>query len=301
MHSDEVDIDEALVRRLIASQFPQFADLHLAPVPSAGTVNALYRLGDHLVVRLPRVARYADGLEKEYNWLPKLAPHLPLAIPEPLAMGTPADAYPFRWCIYRWLEGEIWSTDGVRDPCEAAIDLARFITALRRIDVTGAPRRPAGYDTLAGHTRYVRPAIAAARGLIDADAANAAWDAALALPAWGGPPVWVHGDLSRPGNLLVTGGRLKAVIDFGGISLGDPARELMAAWTLFAGESREAFRRALSVDDATWARGRAWTLTRVMNIAYYVETNPAIVAEARHAVREILADHERDVAKRRPV
>jgi len=297
MHTDEVDIDVDLVRRLLAAQFPHWGDLPIEPVPSAGTVNAIYRLGDDMVVRLPRVHRWAPALEKEYDWLPKLAPHLPLAIPEPLAIGDPGEGYEWRWCVYRWLKGEIWTTDRVRDLCEAAEDLAHFIIALRRIDTAGAPRRPAGrqagYDTLPKHDWYVRPAIAAAGGLIDMDAANAAWDAALELPAWHGPPVWVHGDLSRPGNLLVAGDRLSAVIDFGGISLGDPARELMAAWTLFAGESRDVFRRALSVDDATWARGRAWTLTRVMNVAYYVDTNRVIVAEARHAIGEILADHKR--------
>ena len=294
MHADEVDIDAGLVRRLLAAQFPQWADLPVAAVPSAGTVNAIYRLGDAMAVRLPRVQQYARDLEKEYEWLPRLAPHLPLAIPEPLAMGMPGEGYEWRWGIYRWLKGEIWATNDVRDLREAADDLARFISALRGIDTAGAPRRAVGYDTLAAH-EYVRPAIAAAAGLIDVDAANAAWDAALDLPAWDGTRVWVHGDLSRPSNLLVVEGRLSAVIDFGAIILGDPARELMAAWTLFSGESRDAFRRALSVDDATWARGRAWTLTRVMNVAYSAETNPAIVAEARHAIDEVLADRVHDL------
>ena len=289
MHADEVDIDEALVRRLLAGQFPQWAELPIVPVASAGTVNAIYRLGDDMVVRLPRVQRYARDLQKEYDWLPKLAPHLPLAVPQPLAIGDPGEGYAWRWCVYRWLTGEVWSADSVRDRCEAAADLARFITALRRVDTTDAPRRPVGYETLALHD-YVRPAIVAAAGMIDVDAVHAAWDAALELPAWNGPPVWVHGDLSRPGNLLAEAGRLSAVIDFGSIGLGDPARELMAAWTLFSGESRDVFRRALSVDDPTWARGRAWTLTRVMNVAYYAETNPVIVAEARHAIEEVLAD-----------
>jgi aminoglycoside phosphotransferase (APT) family kinase protein len=290
MHADEVHTDASLVRRLLAAQFPQWADLPVIPVASAGTVNALYRLGDDMVVRLPRVPRYAGSLEAEYDWLPRLAPHLPLSIPEPLAKGSAGEGYPWAWCAYRWLRGETWTADGVDDLCTAATDLAHFITALRRIDDAEAPRRPAAYDTLAGHDSYLRPAIAAAQGWIDTVATNAAWDAALQLPAWEGTPVWVHGDLSRPGNLLVTGGRLSAVIDFGSINLGDPARELMAAWTLFSGESRDVFRAALSVDDATWARGRAWTLTHVMNIAYYVETNPTIVAEAQHAIHQALTD-----------
>jgi aminoglycoside phosphotransferase (APT) family kinase protein len=246
-----------------------------------------------MVVRLPRVERWAASIEKECAWLPKLAPHLPLAIPEPLAIGRAGDGYPLPWSVHRWLDGEIWTKDGVRDLCEAAEDLARFIIALQKIDTAGAPRRAAGYETLAKH-EYVRPAIAAAEGMIDMDATNAAWDAALELPAWNGKPLWVHGDLSRPGNLLVARGRLNAVLDFGGLAIGDPARELMAAWTLFSGESREVFREALSVDDETWARGRAWMLTGVMAIAYYARTNPTIVAEAQHALAEVLADYRRD-------
>jgi len=294
MHADEVDIDESLVRRLLTAQFPQWADLPIEPVPSAGTVNAIYRLGDDMVVRLPRVHRWARALEKEHHWLPKLAPHLPLAIPEPLAKGSPGEGYPWHWCVYRWLDGETWTIDRIGDLCEAATDLAQFIIALRLIDTAGAPGpRPRGSrGTLTERDSYVRDAIAASHGLVDTDAMTAAWDASLALPRWDGPPVWVHGDLSRPGNLLVVGGRLSAVIDFGGVSVGDPARELMAAWTLFSAESRDVFRAALSVDDATWARGRGWTLTRVLNIPYYVETNPAIVAEARHAIDEVLADHK---------
>lgn len=136
MHADEVDTDVALVRRLLAAQFPEWADLPIEPVPSTGTVNAMYRLGDELAVRLPRVHRWADNLEKERHWLPRLASHLPLAVPEPLASGTPAEGYPFRWCVYRWLEGETWATDRIRDLREAAVDLARFIAALQRIDST---------------------------------------------------------------------------------------------------------------------------------------------------------------------
>jgi len=258
MHADEVNTDASLVRRLLATQFPQWAELPIEPVPSSGTVNAIYRLGDDMVVRLPRVHRWAAALEKEYHWLPKLARHLPLRVPEPLAKGSPGEGYPWYWCVYRWLEGETWATDRIGDLREAAADLAQFITALQRIDTTDGPRpRPGGGGApLAERDPGVRAAIAASRGMIDTDAVTAAWDAALEAPGWYGPPVWVHGDLSRPGNLLVVGGRLSAVIDFGGLSVGDPACELIAAWSLFSGGSRETFRAALPVDYATWARGR---------------------------------------------
>src|SRR5438552_16904460 len=241
MHADELDIDVELVHRLLAEQFPEWAELPIAPVPSAGTVNALYRLGDDMVVRLPRVERWALAVEKEHEWLIKLAPQLPLAIPEPLAKGSPGEGYPLRWSVYRWLEGETWATDRIRDLSEAAKDLARFIIALRTIDTADASAMRRPHDTLAARDRYVRQAIAASRGMIDTEALVEAWEAALALPAWDGEGLWVHGDLYRRGNLLVRKARLSAVIDFGGVSIGDPARDVVPAWSLFSDESRHAF------------------------------------------------------------
>jgi aminoglycoside phosphotransferase (APT) family kinase protein len=295
MHADEVDIDVSLVRRLLIAQFPQWADLPIVPVHSAGTVNAIYRLGDDMAVRLPRVRRWAGDVEIEQHWLPKLAPHLPLAVPEPHAKGSPGEGYAFHWSVYRWLEGEIWTIGRIGDLREAAADLAQFITGLQRIDTTGGPRpRPGGKGApLAQRDPAVRAAIAASHGMVDTNAVTAAWDAVLEVPMWDGPPVWVHGDLARPGNLVVVGGRLSAVIDFGCLCVGDPACDLSVAWTLFSGESRDLFRAALSVDDATWERGRGWALTWVEALPYYVSTNPSMVAEARHAIDEVLADHER--------
>ena len=291
MHADEVDTDVQLVRRLLAAQFPQWADLPIDPVESTGTVNAIYRLGDDMAVRLPRVQRWARSLEIEYEWLPKLAPHLPLAVPEALAKGNPGEGYPWHWALYRWLEGETWKVDRVGDVCGAAADLARFITALRLIDTTGAPGPRGSAGTLAERDSFVRTAIAASHGMIDTDAVTAAWDTALRAPGCDGPPVWVHGDLLA-GNVLVAGGRLSCVIDFGGAHVGDPTRDITAAWTLFTGESRDVFRAGLSVEDATWARARGWALTRVLNIPYYVETNPVFAADARHTIEEVLADRE---------
>lgn len=294
MHTDEVDTDPSLVRRLLAAQFPQWADLPIEPVPSAGTDNAIYRLGENTAVRLPRIHWAAGLVEKEHRWLPKLAPHLPLAIPVPRAMGHPAEGYPWHWSVVPWIEGEPWTTDRIDDPREAATDLAQFITALQRIDPTGGP--PAGPENffrgvpLSMRDAQTRAAIAASSDVVDASAMLAVWEAALAAPAWDGPPVWVHGDLWRPGNLLVAGGRLGAVIDFGCLGVGDPACELTAAWALFSGESRDVFRAAISFDEATWARGRGWALTAVGAIPYYRDTNPAIVAEARHIIDEVLAD-----------
>ncbi len=290
MHNDEVDTDVALVGRLLAAQFPQWADLPIEPVRSAGTDNAIYRLGDDMAVRLPRIHWATGQVDKEHHWLPRLAPLLPLAIPVPLAKGTPGEGYPWHWSIYQWLEGESATIERIADPCQAATELARFIAVLQRIDPTGGPT--AGRSVpLALRDTSTRAAIAALHGVIDTDAVTAVWEAALQAPDWDRAPVWFHGDL-LPGNLLVERGRLRAVIDFGGLGVGDPACDLMIAWGLFSGESRAAFRTALAADDATWARSRGHALSQALIfIPYYLDTNPVGVSNARCTIDEVLADH----------
>jgi aminoglycoside phosphotransferase (APT) family kinase protein len=295
MHGDEVNTDVSLVARLLTTQFPQWADLPIEPVHSAGTDNALYRLGDDMVVRLPRIHRATGQVDKEHQWLPRLAPLLPLAIPVPLAKGKPGEGYPWHWSIYRWLEGENATIERLADPRRAAIDLAQFITALQRIDATGGP--PPGLhnfsrgEPLAMRDAGARDAIATLRGALDVEAVTAVWDAAIEAPAWSGPPVWLHGDL-QSGNLLVVEGRLSAVIDFGGLGVGDPACDVMAAWTFLSAETRDVFRAALQVDDATWARGRGWALSvGLIALPYYQNSNPALAGIARRAIHEALADY----------
>lgn len=297
MHADEVDTDASLVRRLLAAQFPHWADLSIEPVASAGTENAIFRLGDDMAVRLPRRPGATEQLEKEHRWLPRLAPLLPLAVPVPLANGTPAEGYPSHWSVCRWLEGENVTIERLADPAQAAGDLAQFVIALQRIDPTDGP--PPGEHNfhrgvpLVVRDACTRSAIADLDGLVDTEAVTAAWEADLQAPAWDGPLVWVHGDL-QSGNLLAVQGRLSAVIDFGGLGVGDPACDLIVAWSLFSGESREAFRTALSIDDATWARGRGWALSvALIFIPYYLDTNPVGVVDARRTIDKVLADHER--------
>jgi aminoglycoside phosphotransferase (APT) family kinase protein len=238
MHADEVDIDAPLVRRLIAAQFPRWAALPIEPIDSAGTDNAIYRLGRDMAARLPRVGSAARQLDKEHEWLPRLAPRLPFATPVPRARGGPGEGYPWSWSVSAWLEGEDAMVARVGDPRQAATDLARVVAALQRIDTAGGP--PPGAHNfgrgvpLAQRDDPTREAIRALGGVIDGAAVTAAWDAALRAPAWRGPPVWIHGDLSA-GNLLFVEGRLSAVIDFGGLGVGDPACDLMIAWTLFSG------------------------------------------------------------------
>lgn len=288
MHADEVNIDASVVRRLLADQFPQWADLPIRAVQSTGTVNAIYRLGDHLCARLPRVQKWAQDLDKEWHWLRRLAPLLSLQVPEPVGKGRPASSYPFSWAIYGWIDGQPYSDDLVDDEHRAATDLAQFVAELRRIDPVGAPR--GGRRPLRELDAVTRDAIEAARGIIDGDAATAAWERALEAPVWKGSPVWIHTDLLRP-NVLVHGGLLCAVIDFGGVGVGDPAADVIAAWSLFSRSGRGTFRGVLDVDDGTWNRARGFALHQAaMIIPYYGETNPEFVALAKRTVEQVLAD-----------
>jgi len=294
MHADEIDTDVSLVRRLLAAQFPDWAGLPIVRVASAGTDNALYRLGEELVVRLPRIGWATGQVDKEATWLGRLAPHLPLSIPVPVATGEPGEGYPWRWSVSPWLEGEDATIASIPDLPGFASDLAAFVAALQGIDPTDGPpaRGHARGAPLAVRDADTRTALDALRGEIDTDRAITVWEAALHAPAWDRPPVWYHGDV-LPGNLLVVRGRLRAIIDFSALGVGDPACDLMIAWSLFSGESRRAYRSALGVDDATWARGRGHALSQAARfIPYYRETNPIGVAVARRAVAEVLADPE---------
>jgi aminoglycoside phosphotransferase (APT) family kinase protein len=249
-----------------------------------------------MAVRLPRIEWAIGQVEKEQQWLPRLARHLPLAIPVPLAMGTPGEGYPWHWSVYPWLEGETANVERLGDLRQAANELAQFIVALRTIDAAHGPT-PGAHNffrgvPLAARDASTRAAISSLKGLLDVDEVTSAWNAAVEMPAWDAPPLWIHGDLQAR-NLLVQQGRLCAVIDFGGLSVGDPACDLMIAWSLFSGDSRRAFRAALAVDDATWARGRGWALSMALiALPYYRSTNPVIVAEATHAINEVLADQK---------
>lgn len=262
-----MSIDAGLVRRLIAAQFPQWADLPVEKVEPGGWDNRTFRLGAAMSVRLPSAKRYAAQVEKEQAWLPRLAPQLPLPIPAPVAMGRPGEGYDWPWSVCRWIEGTPASDSDGLDLTRLALDLAGFLSALQAADADGGPAAGAHSFHRGGDLRVydaeTRAAIAALGDRIDPAAAMAVWEAGLAA-AWAGPPVWVHGDVAA-GNLLVDrAGRLCAVIDFGCCAVGDPACDLAVAWTLFAGDSRAAFRAALPLDAGTWARGRAWCLWKAL-------------------------------------
>lgn len=294
MHPGMHPIDDDLVRRLVAGQFPQWAGLAVERFPSGGTMNAMYRLGDRMVVRLPLVAGGAGDVALEQKWLPRLAPRLPVAVPEVLGNGRPAGGYPWPWSVYRWLAGENPEAGALRAPGRLAVDLAGFVTAMRSITLPGAPQAHRG-GPVGSLDAETRAAIGELRGIpqedVDCDAATAVWEDALRAPVRDGQPVWLHADL-MPGNLLVDGdGRLASVIDFGCTGAGDPACDLFPAWNLLPAGAREVFREALGVDDATWRRGRGRTLSQALiALPYYRRTNPAMARTARHVIRAVLAE-----------
>ncbi|MFD4622274.1 aminoglycoside phosphotransferase family protein [Streptomyces sp. NPDC058475] len=296
MHAHEARIDDSLVRRLLAAQFPEWAELPLKRVESAGTVNAVYRLGDDMAVRLPRIPEGAGDVEKECAWLPRLAPLLPLPVPEVIALGAPAEGYPWPWAVLRWLDGELPVAGALADAGGMAVGLGAFVAAMRQVDLPGGPPAYRGAPLVTVDT-VTRSAIAELDGTIDTPAATAAWEAALAAPRWTGPPVWLHSDL-MPMNLLVRQGGLAAVLDFATVGIGDPACDLVAAWNLLPAEARPAFRQAAGADDAMWARGRGWALSMALTqLPYYRTTNPVIAANAAYVIREVLGEVDQGLSR----
>ena len=243
---------------------------------------------------MPSAERYASQIKKEYQWLPILAPLLPLSIPTPVAMGAPSTDYPWHWSTYRWLEGETIAKASIDDACELATSLAQFILALQRIapqhgPVAGAHNFYRG-GALTNYDAETRQAIAVLKDKIDVKVVTEVWEAALATN-WEHPPVWIHGDISA-GNLLMKEGRLSAVIDFGAMAIGDPACDLAMAWTFFSGESRTIFQNTLIYDAGTWARGRGWVLWKALIVAAgTVGANTVEGKKAWHIMEEVLADY----------
>lgn len=291
LKSGKFDVDVPLVTRLVAQQFPQWAHLPIRPVAMDGWDNWTFHLGDRMKVRLPSADGYAGQTEKEARWLPLLAPHLPVPVPVPLAVGLPTADYPLSWAVYEWIDGE--PVTRAIDKLALARDVAAFLNALQAIDPAGGPV-PGAHNFLRGahpmvaYGRDARTYVDGLAGKIDVRAAYAVLDAASATVA--SEPVWVHGDIAV-GNLLARNGTLSAVIDFGGVVVGDPSCDLVFAWVFLDGESRAAFRRLVDVDEATWARGRAWALWKAALLA----RDGAIVHPEEHApldvIEAVLEDH----------
>ena len=255
-------MDADLVRRLVAAQFPQWAHLPVTPVVPGGHDNRTFRLGDELSVRLPSAEAYALQVAKVRRWLPELAPRVPLEIPSPVAHGAPGEGFPFEWSVYRWIDGEPAAAATVGDPVALAVELAGFLRALATAPTEGGPAPGPHNFHRGGPVRfYEAEALAAIDRLgdrVDRAAALEAWERAVGS-TFDGEPVWFHGDVAE-GNLLLRDERLAAVIDFGTSGVGDPACDVVIAWTFLRGEAREAFRTALGADTGTWARGAGWCL-----------------------------------------
>lgn len=255
-------IDVPLVERLVATQLTHLAHLPVRPVEQQGHDNRTFRLGPDLVVRLPSAAGYVGAVAVEDRWLPLLAPHLPVPVPEPVAVGEPGEGYPFPWAVRRWVPGAPLEPMGIASDAVAA-DVGAFLRALHRIPAADGP--PAGERThfrgalLGVYDDDVRRTIGWAT---DAPAAERIWDRALAT-SWGAEPVWVHGDVAAT-NLLQVDGRLAGVIDFGQMGVGDPACDLVLAWTALDASGRRVLRDAVGLDDDTWGRARGWALWKAL-------------------------------------
>jgi aminoglycoside phosphotransferase (APT) family kinase protein len=287
-------IDTKLVQDLIKTQFPQWADLPIAPAQPQGWDNRTFRLGNALSVRLPSAEGYVPQVAMEHRWLPYLAPRLPLPIPLPIALGQPSKAYPFPWSVYPWLDGQPAGIAQLTDLTALANDLGTFLTALQTVEIPDDAPLPGSHNgyrggALSTYDAETRRCIETLRLEIDTNAALKIWEAALAT-TWHDLPVWFHGDVAV-NNLLVQNNRLVAVIDFGCAAVGDPACDLVIAWTLFSGNSRLAFENAIQLDKATWIRARGWALWKALLVLLDSrESNLIIAREARRILAEILSD-----------
>ncbi len=290
MHDGQLPVDAGLVRRLLRGQHPQWADLPLTRVESSGTVNAIYRLGDALAVRLPLLPEFADGIKREAQWLPHIGPLVPLETPQVIAVGEARDEYPLPWSVVRWIDGENATTSTIDDLGEAARRLGEFVVALRSVEPWGGPNSNYRGRLLAERDEITRRSIEQVGGEFDTGELVAAWEACLNAAPGERTAKWFHGDL-HSGNLLARNGELVGVIDFGGCSVGEPSSDLIAGWWLFDEWSRTVFRHAVDADDESWARGRGWALSiALVALPYYVDTNPVFADMARTAIRNVLDD-----------
>ena len=286
LHPDEINIDTNLVKSLVEKQFPQWAGLPIEPIKSAGTDNVIFRLGNEMTIRLPRTIGAASNIYKEWKWLPILEQQVSLSIPTPISKGIQTKDYPCPWLIYKWLDGKN-GTESELDLNNAAIVLGNFVKDLQKVDISNAPFSQRG-GPLSKLNNEVLEALKNLNGIIDVDKAKLAWEKALSAPVHTGSPVWIHSDL-HAGNILVNHGQITSVIDFGMSGIGDPACDVMAAWTLLSKETRNKFREIVNVDDATWERGKGWALSfGLIALPYYKDSNPVLANIALRTINEVL-------------
>lgn len=296
MHADEIRATTGQVAALVAEQCPAWAGLPVVAVAEEfeGTDHVLFRLGEELVARMPKMAYAADQAVSDARWLPALAEALPVRLPVPVYVGTPGAGFPWPWSVVGWINGVTPPRLG-SDDVPLALELAAVARALHGVDAGEGPAKPPGSrgSSLAHVAEGVSQAVARLAGAddgFDPDDALRAWELCLTAPEWRGPPVWIHGDL-QPGNLVVRDGRLVGVIDWGALGLGDPAPDLAAAWWTFTGAARSAYRTALPYDDATWLRACGWALApSLTGIDYYRHSFPRMAEHGRRTVRAVIAE-----------
>lgn len=291
MYADEINISSELIKNLLLKQFPKWADLPLQIIQPEGTDNAMYKLGNDKLVRLPRTRRASLNIEKEIIWLPKLSPKLTLSIPKIIGKGIPDIAYPFPWLVCEWLEGINPSKEGMIDDYIAANDLGAFVKAMQQIQTDNGPKCRRGRP-LSTCDKEVKQSIPLLKELYDVKLLSELWEFSSKAPHWKQGPVWIHGDL-HAGNLLVKEKKLVGVIDFGLAGIGDPACDMMVAWTLLKAESRKIFRSIVQPNDDTWHRGRGWALfLGIVGYTYYCSTNPIFASIAKRSLDEVLNEHK---------
>lgn len=304
LHADELPIDAVLVQSLLGRQFPEYARRSLTRLAASGSTNVLFKLGGDLVVRLPRQPGGSASIEKEHRWLPRVGRALSVHVPEIVALGGPDGGFSERWSIARWIEGESATVFSAVDPrpvdrSRLAADLARVILELRAAELPEAAKLDPGLQlyrggSLADFDERMQQILGACASIpdldLDLEAARAIWREAMSLPARAGASGWFHGDLVAE-NLLIQEDRLVAVLDFGGLGVGDPSIDVHGAWELFDVDAREVFRGELGVEEEEWLRGRAWALAvALMTFPYYWSKLPGRVEARLVMVRSVLRD-----------
>lgn len=295
-NNKDLNINTALVQELVASQFPQWKNLLVRPVDQSGWDNRSFRLGEEMLVRLPSAECYVSQVDKEQKWLPKLSPFLPLQIPSPLGFGKPDRGYPWKWSIYRWIDGKPATLfENVNNKEDFALTLGEFLVALQKVDSTGGPiAGPQNFfrgGNMGVYDHETRSAIEVLKSRIDVRSAIEVWESALST-TWQKSPVWIHGDIA-PGNLLVKKEKLSAVIDFGQLGIGDPACDLAIAWTFMQGKSQHIFKTTLSLDDDTWARGRGWALWKALiSVVGLKGINSERAVQHFQTIEAVIVDHK---------
>jgi aminoglycoside phosphotransferase (APT) family kinase protein len=303
LHDDELAVDVQLVRQLVEQSLPHYAGLRIQSLMSSGSSNALFHLGNALLVRMPRQPGGSTTIEKEARWLPVIAQELTTAVPEVVAVGQPAFGYPEKWAVTKWLDGQVpevpWGVDSGSSH-RVAHGLAQLVAEFRQMEVPPSANDDPTLSSyrggrLADMDREFRQSVDQCRPIadlgLDLDHALNVWDDALAAEQATAPlRSWYHGDLLAE-NLLIRNGELAAVLDFGGLAVGDPSVDLIVAWEVLDPQGRQTFKDAISVDDAAWARGMGWALLIAMiTFPYYWHTMPARCAARRSMAAAVLAE-----------